>query len=538
MVATKKQATQHAAHFRISGQDFTRLARERLLEDEPASAWRIATCLNNEGGGTADAALAILRGTKKLVGEDENMKLAKETQAVTKAHNKRVAWLFAGRIRVQGRWYRPIAYVADVGPNDMWNDRGRQVVRRDDNKGFTNRAWHYCGPHEIVIDNVEYADPQMPHIKREVIFETCGERPHWDEVPLTPQAALDEFLSVDRRLDARGHSELYGDAIDPEDEDADEDAEVDDDAPAQLRARRLKQWRETNVKRGGGGPGPGIWLDMVEESMPHKIDEMLEAEDGRLAKELDRLEQIKTLEAQEAEEKAADRRRDDVRKATLAKYRERILAQAGDDLIELSWDEVRDEHDTTVVKYVAGSVRAPRAPFLHWMFHRDMRFTGRIPPWKTICPSGWKMPLDNPYHTDWVVGAGLDPEDRDLVYHPSPIVEAAYKWAHDWREQFEEKSKMFVLVEGRAHGRIVHGKLNKAVPPGSIVVLPHLGPKYLKATIGAVGVIAEVGGETAHLAQVGRERALPMIRWEGALQDFAEGDEIMFNTSDCTLIWL
>jgi phosphohistidine swiveling domain-containing protein len=583
------KATEHTAHFQMSGADFTRIARERVLDDAPGHAWRIASCLGNDEGderdaGVADAALAILKGTKKLVGNEKGMKLVKEHAKVTEKYLKDVQYVYAGRIRVFDRWYAPVAYVSDMGPRDMRNDHGKPVVRLPNHKGYSNRAWHYCGYDEIVVDQASCPDPEMPTIKREVIFRACGERPHWFEVPLTPQAALDEFLAAGHFLEERSHTKLYGSdeprhwsdasghdlssseyaervtrerkalkkgdvgpmnarlnaelelANELDEDDRPEVQELRDDLQKGTRAEIIKRAYKT-------GPGVGALAEMLDEHDPEALLRM-EAETPiqqaaeQLRVEAKLAEEIKDEAAREAALEQIDAERETLRLRRLADLRAMILKQAGDDLIDLSWDAVMN-HDGTEVRVPAGSAKVPRAPFLHWAFSRMKMFEDQLPPWQNICPPGMKMQMDDPNHTDWIVGAGLDPQDRELLYYPGPLAEAAMKLSHEFQDKFDKPSHVHVLVDGPVvSGQVFHGKRNKPCPPGSVVVLPDLRPQYLEAIEDAVAVITEQGGETAHLTQVGRERALPIVRVENARERYQEGCMLLINTSERTVMGL
>lgn len=163
-------------------------------------------------------------------------------------------------------------------------------------------------------------------------------------------------------------------------------------------------------------------------------------------------------------------------------------------------------------------------------------FESQLPLWQTVSPIGLKMMNDDPYHTDWVIGAGLDPEDRSLLYYPSPIADAAMKLSHELQDQFDEPSDVHVLVDGPyVSGTVYHGRKKKPSPDGAIVVLPNLHPDYLEAIVDAAAVITEEGGAVAHLAQVGRERNLPIVRIERALQRFEPGDEVSIDTTTRTV---
>jgi phosphohistidine swiveling domain-containing protein len=521
-----KQATQHTAHFQISGADFTRIARERLLEDNPGHAWRIASCLGNDDGddreaGVSDAALAILKGAKKLVGNESSMKLVKEHAKVTEKYLAQVQYIYAGRIKVFDKWYRPVAYVSDMGPRDMKNDHGKHVGYVFTQRGYTNRAWHYCGKDEIVIDNATHADPEFPSIKREVIFRACGERPFWQTPPLTPQAAVDEFLAADHQLEERSHSKWYGTTADAI-WDGVPDPEPGDPADNTIAVRALHQ-RAARTKHE---------RDVIKRGDLTPLNARLNAEE-QLAQELaedDRLLAEKWIEKQ----------REELRLQHLADLRTRILKQAGDDLLDLTWpatlldekDEAWGKGKEGDVKHPAGSVKVPRAPFMHWAFARMKMFNDQLPPWQTICPSGMKMQLDDANHTDWIVGAGFDPQNRDLLYHPGPVADAAMQLSHVLQNQFDQPSDVHVLVDGpHVSGQVFHGKRNQPSPAGSIVVLPDLRPAYLEAIADAAGVITEEGGAVAHLAQIGRERNLPIVRVANAREKYEPGIYVMIDTA-------
>lgn len=570
------ESTTTIAHFRIDGADLTRIIRERLYEDAPGHAWRIATSLgsndpNNREKGVADAALGILNGTRKLVGNESDMRVLKERANVTAKHMERVREIYAGRIRIRDKWYRPIAYVTNCGPRDMRNDHGVPVRRIGPNKGYSNRAWHYAGRDEIVAEYTGYPDPTTPAIKREVIFRTCGERPHWMDVPLTPQAALDEWLATGHGLEERSHTKWYGDDVprhwsDTSDgfDSFDSEAvdrvvrerealkrgdvgpmnarinaelelaqELDEDDRPEVQQLRDDPQRGIVAKARAVGPGVGVMAELLAEHDPAALASIAPA--TTLEQELERLRDEERLAQEivdegdrEAAEEAIDREREALRLKRIAQLREMILKQAGSDLLDLSW-EATD-------RVPAGSVKVPRAPFLHWAFARMKMFEAQLPPWQTVSPIGLKMMNDDPFHTDWVIGAGLDPDDRSLLYYPGPVGDAAMKLSHELQDKFDEPSDVHVLVDGPyASGTVYHGKKKKPSPDGAIVVLPNLHPDYLEAIADAAAVITEEGGAVAHLAQVGRERNLPIVRIAGALERFDEGIEVSVTTATRTV---
>jgi phosphohistidine swiveling domain-containing protein len=563
---------QGTAHFQISGADFTRIARERLLEDNPGHAWRIASCLGNDDGddreaGVSDAALAILKGTKKLVGNESGMKLVKEHAKVTEKHLARVNEIYAGRIKIYDKWYRPVAFISDMGPRDMKNDHGKPVFRYGGGlqRGYANRGWHYCGKDEIIVENASYKDPDSFHMAREVIFRACGERPFWQDVPRDGQTAVDELLAAGHGLEERSHSKWYGTTSEEIWADApDQDPQDPDDATTAVKAVHMRSERiqreRAAIKQGDVTPMNSrlnaeleLARELDEDDRPEVQTIRDDPQKGTRVKvtphelEVDRLRHEQRL-AQEIEDDAAreeaerqiEHEREELRQQRLVTLRAVILEQAGDDLLDLTWPAVLlDEKDEAWgrgkagdVKHPAGAVKVPRAPFMHWAFARMKMFESQLPPWQTICPSGMKMQMDDPFHTDWIVGAGFDPQNRDLLYHPGPVADAAMQLSHELQNKFDKPSDVHVLVDGpHVSGQVFHGKRNQPSPPGSIVVLPDLRPAYLEAIADAAGVITEEGGAVAHLAQVGRDRNLPIVRVANAREKYEPGIYVMIDTA-------
>jgi hypothetical protein len=64
------------------------------------------------------------------------------------------------------------------------------------------------------------------------------------------------------------------------------------------------------------------------------------------------------------------------------------------------------------------------------------------------------------------------------------------------------------------------------VTVGAVAVIPHAGPDYIEAALSAGAVITERGGAMAHLANIGRERHILIVRLEGARRRFVIGDEV------------
>lgn len=107
------------------------------------------------------------------------------------------------------------------------------------------------------------------------------------------------------------------------------------------------------------------------------------------------------LEGKAAEEvnDLADQIVDAQRAAALEQLGEQVRKQAGSDVFDMTLLDGR-------------VVQVPRAPFVRWALRKPLDIDpSRLPPWQTVSESGLKMCMDNPYHTDWLLGAGLTLED-------------------------------------------------------------------------------------------------------------------------------
>jgi phosphohistidine swiveling domain-containing protein len=388
------------------------------------------------------------------------------------------------------------------------------------------------------------------------------------DVPRDAQAAVDEYLATGHGLEERSHTKWYGDDVPrpwSDTSDGFDDSayvervvrerdelkqgnlgpmnsrinaelelarELDEDDRPEVQALRNDPQRIVDKAR-AIGPGVGVMAELLAEHDPAALASItpattLQQQMAQLDDEYWLVQEIANVDDREAAEEQIDREREALRLKRVAQLREQILQQAGDDLLDLTW-EATD-------RVPAGSAKVPRAPFLHWAFARMKMFEAQLPSWQTVSPIGLKMMNDDPFHTDWVIGAGFDPDDRSVLYYPSPIADAAMQLSHNLQDEFDEPSDVHVLVDGPyASGTVYHGKKKKPSPDGAIVVLPNLHPDYLEAIADAAAVITEEGGAVAHLAQVGRERNLPIVRIAGALERFNEGETVSVDTATRTV---
>lgn len=178
-----------------------------------------------------------------------------------------------------------------------------------------------------------------------------------------------------------------------------------------------------------------------------------------------------------------------------ATYREAILKQAGGDMI-------------TLTSPTGKVFTTPRAPFLHWCVGKESRVLPevKLPPWKPVCPSGLKMSNDDPFHTDWVVGAGLTPEEA----YKEDLNEAAWQVRGEVSKDLLSFDCAVVVDNGSACG----------VVGETILMLPNLSPDHAgKITPEIRGIVTLTGGAMAHMALVASEQKITIMRVEKAIPE-------------------
>ncbi len=183
-----------------------------------------------------------------------------------------------------------------------------------------------------------------------------------------------------------------------------------------------------------------------------------------------------------------------------------------------------------------GVLRVPRGAFERWCAWRSggAHLTA---PWSRVSPQGVKQLGDDAYHTDWMLGAGLDPTDM-ASSGPNPHRQALWHAVEDARDMVEARLLRHgasVLLGGPCvDGTAWHprGHDDRPHSRGPVVaVLADARPDWL-GVVDAVlaeggAVVVERGGETAHLIAVlrGHDRG-PMLRVPGARRLFPEGTPV------------
>jgi phosphohistidine swiveling domain-containing protein len=479
------KTTTKIAHFSVHGEGLTDIVRNIMLSERPGQAYRIiANHLIGEG--TDKLARELLDGKRKLVGID-NLE-AKPDNA--KAYIKDLKYIYAGRVRIEGSWWRPKAEVVRFGPKDMRfascdpDLAGRDVYAGGAgirlNRIAMRRVAFYAGRYERVVETIVASkNDRITPKTRYVIFETCGEPPFWWEENNSLTKALEQFLAAGRKLEERGANYTGNDAL------------IVNDAA------------------------------IVSEAFADGIEAMSIAGQA-LAEAKKRREEEQDREYAEQDKRWRE---------TLANVRQQVLKQTAGDMLELKLDG----------KLVA---TVPRIPFVRWAMNRT-KLKHLSPPWETVSPSGLKMQLDDRDHSDWFFASTIvDPEASSVEIDPETGGPLRYPYHHDSPLEKAASDAMWQLQKtlGRFECTvIVDGPVVTGVVDKDILVIPNLHPDflpriaamrgYLPKFVQAKGLITEAGGKLAHLALVAMEKSIPVMLMPGACEKLRVGDTVTMDPS-------
>jgi phosphohistidine swiveling domain-containing protein len=432
------------AHFTIDGEGFTRIARDFLLSERPAQAWRFVVD-GLQGDGVTEFATKLLEGKMKLVGNESGMEPVEDND---EEHLEEVRYIYAGRVRIDKTWWRPRAVVTNYGPDDAY--AASDLINKDTTSAdrlFGTRSktatheWYrvrtafYAREGEKVVD----VDGKW------VIFEPTSEPPFWWPELRSPKEAIASMEKVGRALEEEKWSQRFG------------------------SSGQNKQ-------------------KAVAEAFTQAIPSMSEAR----------------AKADRAEREEQEREREKVYQAKVEEIRVQVLAQANGDMLDLKLE------DGTIIP-------VPRAPFICWALRRTA-LAPLAPPWKCVSPSGMKMQMDDPFHTDWVIGAGRDLNEA----YDGPLKKASEEAMFELQHEFGQYG-CTVLVDGSD----VIGVVGK-----DILVLADLHPDHLEQVLKARAVITQTGGKLAHLAQVALEKQVPMLLVPDALKRYPEGTKLTLSPSE------
>jgi phosphohistidine swiveling domain-containing protein len=477
------QSAMNTVPLHISGSVITDLLRQNLL----ANGDRVALSLAKEEFPTlsTDQAIAIFKGEKRFIddpnGKPGDILLVDDTDS--SEWQEELAEAYDGICKIGSGFYRPYGYVVDYGPEDMPKEFDAFEARTQEEAEEIRRK-------SYATENVQRLLEEHPYAFPGITFENLGKRamhyafdegdravhcrlkiygdgpvtPLWvlfseaEQPPFwyEPKTAQDVVSTMAHELNVLGYQRTYGSM----------DLSVERDLEHMARQAKLNL-ADTGLRYGTS--------DAVQ-----KLQEYMES--------------TKSAEPHHYEER-----------------RDRILQQNRD--LGLGFRAV-DFGDGIGVRDV------PNGPLLRWALKRGTGMRDAGPDWQPVSMSGLKQAGDDPIHTDWITGAGLEQHD----FSKEPLMSIQNNLAR----QIQEETlgfKMHVLVAGKqeATGVIKYCKKDTEVDGNTIAVVANASIHFDRIAREAAAVIVLEGGALSHLAVNGLEMGQVIIRDPGAKEKFPEG---------------
>ena len=373
--------------FSINGDYLTNLFRNLFLEEGYQKAFDI---FNESFCGDIDVKYLndILECKGKLVGVN-NLDYQPDSWSDNLEYKKNYDYTFKGLVYIDGKYYRPFTVVTSWVKDDaiyaMNYYRGKGVTLRDS-----------------------------------IYFVPCNKE-------CTPAEVRSHYYVQNHPVDVKPFS--YKNAVY-----FFEDVQVD--IPYYM-CKRFKRSFETALKE--YLTKPGRTLNVID---PIK----------KLSEDEKRVEHIMDIKASESRTYKETRnfiedydyiREEESTKCKIEFYKKEILDRNGDDWVNINY----------VYEDTRKTVKIPAKPFHQWCIGsgrmismpRHDENSKKIDQWTPCTMSGLKMFGDNPYHTDWLIGAGLDPTSwyddikRDDEYES--MDSAIWQYAFDFCIKLETKEK-------------------------------------------------------------------------------------------------
>jgi len=539
-------------YFTIDGGFLSDFARTMVIEGK----WeRAIKMLVDDTGVTYEQAIQLLKGEANFVGNAEignpNSTLSWETLSpkgkVAKDMKKQLDYTYGTTFKYKDHYWKPYASVQGWCKEDMDFARSYQgpylIINGDirSNSRFANgalRSLFYADNHGsdmlVCLNN-------SPEEISDVLCAKAPMPPIWIDVPMNdPVAHLNALIKAKKlSLSERGSADVEPvfEPISnrkpsrtkpvPKEYEGADDVELTQREIA-TRSRELTQQFIIDINAAADTAAIRAVEVKYEDAFSH------------LTKSREQTNAV-PHDVWDMREEAFKKARTNIEEM----YANRVRAQA--DVIG-GWYELKLT-DEDCPDYDPPFIKVPKNAFINWAL-RGFRFAdfGKVQPeWPCVAGSGWKLPMDDPYHTDWMLGAGIplsetygrdfDAEDKKAIPLAERVRDASFSAKHDLVEEWTGV-EFSILAKGDttyAYGSVVFAKPDQEVPPGSIAIAPNAGPKYYLAMISANRedergdrglLICQTGGQLAHLAVVGREQNCTVLMIPKALAKFRETDRV------------
>ncbi len=493
--------------FRISAEAITRRAQDLMLSGEWVKAQRYLT--DTLDGLSTDQAHRVMRGETVFVSVDGEGRPDPRGDGVQFAEvagmplpddlpdfARDVRAIWAGALLVRGTHYQPYAYVTTVGPVRSWDP-----------------------------------DATLPRAMRDAARRNVGPG-EWDEVA---RVRMEDDVRPALYVDDPDEDLVLDVALPPELPANGPHAERVRYLPVPFLFKRLREpppWvrpaatRAESVAaclRAGVIPSETGYL-VAHGTMPPRADPLVAAQprdDGPRMPTEEELAEGEARRSREGEAHMAAIARD--LESAKAKVAEQLAVPGRD-----GWLDLR----------VGGEVvRVPEAPFVSWALLR-CRAPTLAPPWRPCSRPGLKLGMehdqDDPYHTDWMIGAGYDVRTFDWYGEQGKALrEAALDLMGEVQSRHLGQGCTVLADGGPRTGRAYVARRGRTDAPalGDVVVLPDAGAHWLDTVVAACqgnqgAVVVAQGGAVAHLVVVTGAAGATIVREADAMRRYADGQTL------------
>lgn len=470
--------------FRVSGEWLTDFSRQRVIEGDWDHAYRVLDSLE---GMTLDYATKILKGDASLTGDSSDEDgIGLSTEEDTK-WKKELQWHFGHVWKAGKDYYQPYAIVTSWGKEDLNASKDMVLTNHSSSRPLRNGTFGITNM-EAGCRTLYYADDP----KDDVVAHVKLPYDYYPEVARTREGEVDILL---RRVNNFPHLILQA------------HSSADAAVKSFLESGRVLEergWFQSHYDRAElASTDPEIVYDQHIEKEEPVVEETKTA---KFFKDISHL---------------------------MPDYDEEIRL----DLFKKITEQAAGDYITLVVpddSYEPGPDKEysiPRAPFENWCLWRtDGAHLAK--PWIKVSPRGLKMMGDDPYHTDFLIGAGLAPNS---MYYDKALESAVYDLRFKTIQDMLNFKCDILCGQGIVYGKVVHPKIGDTIEEGSIIVIPNAGPKYLELALQAKAIITENGGAMAHLVTVLRGEEKVIARMPEARKKYPEGSMVTIDTSKGTI---
>ena len=539
------EVVEHHVCFTVDGDWLADFARTRFEE----GAWERALSLLTEslGGLSIDQAVAIVKGEATFTGDSNTgleMVMLGEDSPIRQRMVARTEWMYGTVFRYGDHYWKPYARV--VGPwnkdDYTWAMQNEHKLStkifgtsaaidgtRSGKKNHIGRSLYYANnSNDDMLVFVQHG----PH-EYEILCERAEMPPFWLKMSVNEPATFLASLIEDgklSRLEERGayeedHKLIHDYHI------ADEDM---CDAPDVTVVVEEPHQEQVSV----------VVSDFLNAINDAKSPSEIRGVERDFERRIDAIRNIPHPEWGDIE---GARKRS--YQAEINMYRKRICEQAEQRGGYMRLELVKPDRSP----YSPNFIEVPKNPFIRWCL-RHFRYEnyGKVEPeWENVSPYGFKMVNDDPNHTDFVIGAGVDPReaydhaDRDEkdCSLGAALMDAAYTIRSEIVKEWTQVEFSFLAKSSDryASGKVVHAERGKPVPAGCIAICEdasvdyHMVLESINKGQERGAIICQTGGKLAHLATVGREYDVMVLLVPDALTKYRHDDLLFIDLETMTI---